>query len=75
MYVTDRKGLAVTVTYVDAVETSTHTIAVGLCSTAGQRQQKGKYKDQILHSPCKGKKKNVNFQIISTLVQNKRGCD
>ena len=45
LYVADRNGLAVTVVHVDAVETGAHTAAVSLGGTAGQCQQKRKYKN------------------------------
>ena len=44
-----REGLVVTVALVDAVQTGTHALAVGLRRAADQRQQKCEDYDQILH--------------------------
>jgi hypothetical protein len=41
LYVGSGEGLVVTVALVDAVQTGTHAIAVGLRRAADQRQQKG----------------------------------
>ena len=50
--VADSKGLTVTITHVDTIETCPHTIAVGLGSTTGKRQQKDEDGQQMFHLVC-----------------------
>jgi hypothetical protein len=56
LYVFDGEGLPRSVAPVDAVESSTHTVAVSLGSATGKRQQKDEDGQQMSHSKCKDTK-------------------
>ena len=62
--VTDRKGLAVAVTHVDAVELGPHPSPIACRSASRQHCQHGKKTYHQLFHGCKGTNKPPNCQIF-----------
>ena len=59
LHIGHREGLVVAIALINAVQTGTHTDAVGLRRAAGQRQQKGEYYNQILHHSAKVRRNSL----------------